>query len=98
MSVAVGSIFSVVNYILSINIFTLVSWVSLIGFAFKFLRKEYVNIVFLDVMYRLSGAVLGICRCLVLIHRVMDMQDDDDIIPILRNKDRRMYYEIAYYP
>lgn len=42
MGVAVGSILSVVNYILSINIFTLVSWVSLVGFAFKFLRKEYV--------------------------------------------------------
>ena len=42
MAVQVGSILSVVNYILSINIFTLVSWVSLIGLAFKFLRKEYV--------------------------------------------------------
>ena len=44
MAVQVGSILSVINYILSINIFTLVSWVSLIGLAFKFLRKEYVSL------------------------------------------------------
>lgn len=46
MAVQFGSILSVINWVLSINIFTLVSWVSLIGLAFKFLRKEYVNYIY----------------------------------------------------
>ena len=42
VAVTLGSVFSLVNYILSINLFTLISWISVIGLLFKFLRKEYV--------------------------------------------------------
>ena len=43
VAVTLGSVFSLVNYILSVNIFTLISWISVIGLLFKFLRKEYVR-------------------------------------------------------
>lgn len=44
VAVTVGSVFSLINYILSINFFTLISWISVIGLLFKFLRKEYVSL------------------------------------------------------
>lgn len=41
-TVGVGSLFSIIKFLFSFNVFTLVSWISVIGLVFKFLRKEYV--------------------------------------------------------
>ena len=43
-TVGVGSVFSLIKFFLSFNVFTLVSWISVFGLVFKFLRKEYVYI------------------------------------------------------
>ena len=56
--VAIGSVFSLINAIFSMNIFVLASWIAVIGVVFKFLRKEYV-IPFLIFNCRLFGAVPG---------------------------------------
>ena len=56
--VAIGSVFSLINAIFSMNIFVLASWIAVIGVVFKFLRKEYV-IPFLILNCRLFGAVPG---------------------------------------
>ena len=56
--VTIGSVFSLINAIFSMNIFVLASWIAVIGVVFKFLRKEYV-ILFLIFHCRSFGAVPG---------------------------------------
>ena len=59
-TVSSGSILSVVKWVLQLNFFTLVSWISAVGLMFKFLRKEYVGVVLFPFICSLFGEILGI--------------------------------------